>query len=81
MRLSPVISRPQALRVVTLTLRGGSSGGSSLVCFPNQSMILVAPPKVGDFTQLGDAQLDRAGARLPGPIAIAVALNESGLFP
>jgi hypothetical protein len=30
--------------------------------------------EVAAFAQLGNAQLDRAGARLPRPVAIAVAL-------
>ena len=33
--------------------------------------------EVGAFTQLGDGQLDRAGARLPGSIAVAVALDQT----
>jgi len=32
--------------------------------------------EVTDLAQLGDAQLHRAGARLPRPVAIAVALIE-----
>jgi hypothetical protein len=45
---------------------------------------LISPParlletwEVGAFAQLGDTQLDRAGARLPRPVTVAVALRQT----
>jgi hypothetical protein len=48
-------------------------GGESLLRHPPR---LEEARKIGALAQFGDANLDRPGARLPIPLAIAVALGE-----